>query len=62
MSTYTDRFVAERLPPRSEWPVMLYPQDSLHGDSPLNLVSLLLDQPWTSHGLTVLCFAQPIKH
>ena len=55
MSTYTDRFVAERLPPRSEWPVMLYPQDSLHGDSPLNLVSLLLDQamdkPWADRPL-----------
>ena len=55
MSTYTDRFVAERLPPRSEWPVMLYPQDSFHGDSPLNLVSLLLDQamdkPWADRPL-----------
>lgn len=55
MTTYTDRFVAERLPPRSEWPVMLYPQDSLHGDSPLNLVSLLLDQamdkPWADRPL-----------
>ena len=55
MTTYTDRFVAERLPPRSEWPVMLYPQDSLHGDSPLNLVSLLLDQamdkPWADQPL-----------
>ena len=55
MSAHTDRFVLERLPPRSEWPVMLYPQESLHGESPLNLVSLLLDQamdkPWADRPL-----------
>ncbi len=55
MSAHTDRFVLERLPPRDEWPVMLYPSGSLHGSSPLNLVSLLLDQamdkPWADNPL-----------
>jgi len=50
MSTYTDRFVAERLPPRSEWPLMMYPDALTNGSNPLNLVSLLLEQavdkPW----------------
>ena len=50
MSAHTDRFVLERLPPREEWPVMLYPPDAPNGSSNLNLVSQLLDQsvhsPW----------------
>jgi len=55
MSTYTDRFVAERLPPCSEWPVMMYPDALTNGTNSLNLVSLLLDQsmdkPWADRPL-----------
>jgi len=55
MSTYTDRFVAERLPPRSEWPLMMYPDALTNGSNPLNLVSLLLEQavdkPWADRPL-----------
>lgn len=43
MSIQTDRFVHDRLPPRSAWPVMTYPTDSLQGDQPLNLVHRLFD-------------------
>ena len=55
MSTYTDRFVAERLPPRREWPLMMYPDALTNGSNPLNLVSLLLEQavdkPWVDQPL-----------
>ena len=63
MSAHTDRFVQTRLPPRDQWPVMLYPPDAPKGSSNLNLVSQLLDHamhsPWAdlplfrSHELTM---------
>ena len=55
MSAHTYRFVLERLPPRKEWPVMLYPDGAPTGSSELNLVAQLLDQamhsPWADHPL-----------
>jgi len=50
MSAQRDRFVHDRLPPRSAWPHFLYPPGSPTGDDILNLVTELLDkareQPW----------------
>jgi 2-aminobenzoate-CoA ligase len=50
MSAQSDRFVHDRLPPRSAWPQFLYPAGSPTGDDVLNLVTELLDkaltQPW----------------
>jgi len=50
MSAHTDRFVLERLPPRAEWPVCIYPDQAVNGSSAFNLVAQLLDQamgqPW----------------
>ena len=55
MSTHTDRFVAERLPPRSDWPELWYPDASIQGSNPLNLVERLLDrameQAWADRPL-----------
>ena len=50
MSAQRDRFVHDRLPPRSAWPQFLYPAGSPTGNDVLNLVTELLDhaltQPW----------------
>ena len=50
MSAQSDRFVHDRLPPRSAWPQFLYPAGSPTGDDVLNVVTELLDkaltQPW----------------
>lgn len=44
MSAQLDRFVHDRLPPRSAWPQMHDPPHSPAGDQPFNLVHELLDQ------------------
>ena len=50
MTAHTDRFVLERLPPRDQWAVMLYPAGAPAGTDALNLVVQLLDNamhsPW----------------
>jgi 2-aminobenzoate-CoA ligase len=43
MSAQQDRFVHDRLPPRSQWPLMLYERPELEFPPQLNLVAQLLD-------------------
>ena len=50
MTAQTDRFVHDRLPSRSDWPVFIYAPGSPTGEQPLNLIHELLDKslqaPW----------------
>lgn len=50
MTAQTDRFVHDRLPSRSDWPVFIYAPGSPTGDQLLNLIHELLDKslhaPW----------------
>lgn len=50
MTAQTDRFVHDRLPSRSDWPVFIYAPGSSTGEQPLNLIHELLDKslqaPW----------------
>ena len=50
MTAQTDRYIHDRLPPRSAWPVFIYPPGSPDGAQTLNLVHELLDKamqaPW----------------
>lgn len=55
MSAQSDRFVHNRLPPRSAWPDFIYPPHSSSGEQTLNLVHELLDKslekPWADQAL-----------
>jgi hypothetical protein len=44
MTAQTDRFVHDRLPSRSDWPVFIYAPGSPSGEQPLNLIHELLDK------------------
>ena len=59
MSVQRDRFVHERLPPRSAWAEMLYPPFAPAGDQPLNLVHELLDKALSRAWADKVLFREP---
>jgi 2-aminobenzoate-CoA ligase len=44
-SAHVDTFARDSLPPRDQWPVMLYDRPELRYGTPLNVVGELLDKP-----------------
>jgi len=44
-SAHIDTFARDHLPPRDQWPVMLYDRPELRYGTPLNVVGELLDKP-----------------
>lgn len=61
MSAQTDRFVHDRLPPRSAWPVFIYPPGSPTGTQSLNLVHELLDKALHAPWADMVLFRDPLQ-